>query len=71
MSTDFFCSLKSNKIFLLQLLEKVNDAYFLEALKEVALESKYCLSVCTGSVLLAKCGILDGKKVTLNKMELC
>jgi transcriptional regulator GlxA family with amidase domain len=27
----------------------------------------WCLSVCTGSAVLAKCGVLDGKKATTNK----
>lgn len=30
---------------------------------------KYLLSVCTGSWLLAKAGVLDGKKATSNKMS--
>ena len=30
---------------------------------------KYLLSVCTGSWLLAKAGLLDGKKATSNKMS--
>lgn len=45
----------------------VNDNGFISALKILAEKSVYCLSVCTGSVLLAKAGILDGKLATSNK----
>lgn len=45
----------------------VNDALFIENLRCMAVESAYCLSVCTGSALLAKAGLLDGLKATSNK----
>jgi putative intracellular protease/amidase len=45
----------------------VNDNTFLTMLREMAEQSCYCLSVCTGSALLAKTGLLDGKKATSNK----
>lgn len=45
----------------------VNDSQLLQALKEAAELSNYCLSVCTGSALLAKTGLLDNKKATSNK----
>lgn len=45
----------------------VNDTQFLEMLKEKTEQSCYCLSVCTGSALLAKTGLLNGKKATSNK----
>ena len=41
---------------------------YLKILKEIAYSSKYILSVCTGSMLLAGAGLLDGKKATTNKM---
>lgn len=46
----------------------VNDLDFINTLKKAAEESKYCLSICTGSALLAKTGILDGKRATSNKI---
>ncbi|WP_298738528.1 DJ-1/PfpI family protein [uncultured Treponema sp.] len=45
----------------------VLDADFLLKLKQLAQKSKFCLSVCTGSALLAKCGALDGIRATSNK----
>lgn len=45
----------------------VNDNVFIERLKEVAVKSTYCLTVCTGSALLAKTNLLNDKKATSNK----
>ncbi|SBV91008.1 ThiJ/PfpI domain-containing protein [uncultured Eubacteriales bacterium] len=45
----------------------VNDYAFIEALKQVACKSTYCLTVCTGSALLAKTGLLDRRTATSNK----
>ncbi len=45
----------------------VKDTQFLQALKETANLSSYCLSVCTGSALLAKTGLLNNKRATSNK----
>lgn len=45
----------------------VTDDDFLTALKHVASQSTYLLSVCTGSALLACAGLLDGKAATTNK----
>ena len=45
----------------------VNDDDFLRSLRNLAENTQYCLSVCTGSALLAKAGLLDGKKATSNK----
>ncbi len=45
----------------------VNDEKFIEKLLHLAKQSQYCLSVCTGSALLAKTGILKGRKATSNK----
>lgn len=45
----------------------VNDEAFISTLRKIVTDSVYCLSICTGSVLLAKAGILDGKMATSNK----
>lgn len=45
----------------------VNDISFIEMLKNVSEQSCYCLSVCTGSALLAATGLLNGRKATSNK----
>ena len=45
----------------------VNDSEFILKLKECVLASKFCLSVCTGSALIARTGELDGLKATSNK----
>ena len=47
--------------------QKINDESFIDFIKKIAGESTYILSVCTGAVLLAKAGILSGKKATTNK----
>lgn len=47
--------------------EKVNDNDFINFIKNMSKESKYIISVCTGSALLAKAGILKGKRATSNK----
>lgn len=46
----------------------VNDNTFISNLTLLAEKSKYCLSVCTGSALLAKTNILNNKKATSNKL---
>lgn len=45
----------------------IDDLSFIKLLKEHAEQSCYCLSICTGSALLAKTGLLDGKNATSNK----
>ncbi len=46
---------------------KVDDDKFITALKNTASSSEYILCVCTGSALLAKTGLLDGRYATSNK----
>ncbi|WP_223155231.1 DJ-1/PfpI family protein [Campylobacter concisus] len=48
----------------------VNDSEFILRLKECVLASKFCLSVCTGSALIARTGELNGLKATSNKRSL-
>ena len=48
----------------------VKDADFLLKLKNLAEHASFCLSICTGSALLGKCGVLEGKKATSNKKAL-
>ena len=45
----------------------VDDELFLERLKDLSLDAEYVLTICTGSILLAKNGFLDGKNATTNK----
>lgn len=46
---------------------EVNNIHLLNKIKEVVGLSKFVLTVCTGSGLLAKTGVLDGKVATSNK----
>ena len=48
----------------------VDDSEFILRLKECVLASQFCLSVCTGSALIARTGELDGLKATSNKRSL-
>ena len=45
----------------------VNDKPFLQALTRLTKNADWVLSVCTGSALLAKTGLLDNKQATSNK----
>lgn len=45
----------------------VDDDVFLESLKGLSLDAEYVLTICTGSIVLAKTGFLDGKNATTNK----
>jgi len=45
----------------------LTDEHFIHDLKSLAQGAEYILTVCTGSILLSKTGLLSGKKATSNK----
>ena len=48
-------------------LPQLNNANLMKFLQERAPQAQITTSVCSGSALLAKAGVLDGKKATTNK----
>lgn len=46
----------------------INDADFIHELNTIARSASFVLTVCTGSALLAKTGLLNGRFATSNKM---
>jgi putative intracellular protease/amidase len=46
---------------------EVNNVQLIDAIKQISNQSKYVLTVCTGSALLAKTGLLEDRKATSNK----
>jgi putative intracellular protease/amidase len=49
---------------------EVNNIELIDKIRTICQLSKFVLTVCTGSALLAKTGLLDGKKATSNKRAL-
>jgi putative intracellular protease/amidase len=47
--------------------KEVGNTLLIEKIRGISQLSEYVLTVCTGSALLAKTGLLDGKKATSNK----
>ncbi len=47
--------------------ELVRDDAFIRKLAELAERAEYILTVCTGSILFSKTGLLDGRNATSNK----
>jgi putative intracellular protease/amidase len=47
--------------------KEVNNSILIDKISEISGLSKFVLTVCTGSALLARTGILDGRTATSNK----
>jgi len=47
--------------------DEVNNDAFVAAIGSLAKNAEYILTVCTGSILLSRTGLLDGKRATSNK----
>jgi putative intracellular protease/amidase len=45
----------------------VDDERWIDAIRKVSERAAYVLTVCTGTALLAKTGLLDGREATSNK----
>lgn len=45
----------------------INDQYFITQIRDIADNAEYVLSICTGSALLARTGLLDNRNATSNK----
>lgn len=48
--------------------QEVNNTRLIELIKKIAGSCQYVLTVCTGSSLLARTGLLDGRVATSNKI---
>jgi putative intracellular protease/amidase len=48
--------------------KEVDNSLLIDKIREISNSSKYVLTVCTGTALLAKTGLLDNKKATSNKI---
>ena len=72
VNTVSFSEIKPNGVLLIPsgkgTRKLVNDADFISHISALAQPSAHVMTVCTGSALLAKTGLLKGKNVTSNKM---
>lgn len=49
--------------------KEVANSELIQMINDLSIKAKYVLTVCTGSALLAKTGLLDGLKATSNKIS--
>ena len=47
--------------------KEINNVLLVDKIREISRASEFVLTVCTGSALLARTGLLDGKEATTNK----
>ena len=47
--------------------KEVHNIQFIDTIRHISKSSKFVLTVCTGSALLARTGLLDGRTATSNK----
>jgi putative intracellular protease/amidase len=48
--------------------EEINNNRFIEVLRSLAGNAAFIVTVCTGSILLSRTGLLNGRRATSNKM---
>lgn len=69
--TEPMTSVKENEIILIPggfgSRTAINNTHFINALLNIIKNANYILCVCTGTALVAKTGMLDGKTATSNK----
>jgi transcriptional regulator GlxA family with amidase domain len=73
VSTKPLASIQDHDILLIPggfgIRAEVDNRELIDRIRELALKSKYVLTVCTGSALLARTGLMKQKKATTNKLS--